>query len=442
MTSAPENHEPRPSTAETRAVTRTRRTRRRRAIVATVAGGALVLGGGSAVAVSQAYKTVTLDVDGETRTVGSFAGDVDGLLAAEGVAVTDRDLVTPALGDPLTGGSDVVVRTGKEIDVEIDGEATSTWVTALDAHEALDLLAQRGSDVALVASRSDDRTELGLQVHDGDQVAVVHGGTVDVVDGSDDLDTVLAAAEVEVDDDDNVTVARASDTGVDADSLPDGTDVPQVAVVVERVEVEQVTKVKEIEHETRTKKSDQRYEDLDPKVQREGRPGSRTVVREITTVDGEEVSNKKIASMVTAEPVTEVLVQGTKERPEPEPEPEPETASGSSSESSADSSSTSYSGSNREIGQRMAADRGWTGSQWTCLENLWTKESNWSHTVANPSSGAYGIPQSLPGNKMAAAGADWQTNPATQITWGLDYIAGRYGTPCGAWGHSQANNWY
>jgi len=96
----------------------------------------------------------------------------------------------------------------------------------------------------------------------------------------------------------------------------------------------------------------------------------------------------------------------------------------------------------RAVGKLMAADRGWTGSQWTCLNSLWTRESNWNYQASNPSSGAYGIPQSLPGSKMASAGSDWQTNPITQIEWGLDYIAGRYGTPCGAWAHSEDVGWY
>lgn len=85
---------------------------------------------------------------------------------------------------------------------------------------------------------------------------------------------------------------------------------------------------------------------------------------------------------------------------------------------------------------------GWGADQLTCLISLWQKESNWNSTAENPSSGAYGIPQSLPGTKMASAGADWRTNPATQIKWGLSYIAERYKTPCGAWGHSVAVGWY
>lgn len=90
----------------------------------------------------------------------------------------------------------------------------------------------------------------------------------------------------------------------------------------------------------------------------------------------------------------------------------------------------------------MLAGYGWGDDQFGCLVSLWNKESGWNYQAYNRSSGAYGIPQALPGSKMGSAGADWQTNPATQIAWGLGYISGRYGTPCGAWGHSQSTGWY
>jgi hypothetical protein len=96
----------------------------------------------------------------------------------------------------------------------------------------------------------------------------------------------------------------------------------------------------------------------------------------------------------------------------------------------------------RSIAQAMLSDHGWSQDQFSCLDSLWVKESNWDPNAANPTSSAYGIPQALPGSKMASAGADWETNPATQIEWGLGYIADRYGSPCAAWGHSQANGWY
>ena len=81
-----------------------------------------------------------------------------------------------------------------------------------------------------------------------------------------------------------------------------------------------------------------------------------------------------------------------------------------------------FSGDPRSIAQSMLASYGWGQGQFGCLNNLWTKESSWQVGATNPSSGAYGIPQSLPAGKMASAGADWRTNPATQIRWGLSYI--------------------
>jgi len=80
-------------------------------------------------------------------------------------------------------------------------------------------------------------------------------------------------------------------------------------------------------------------------------------------------------------------------------------------------------------------------SQWSCLDRLWTEESNWNPFAENPS-GAYGIPQALPGSKMASAGPDWQSDPTTQIKWGLGYIKTTYGTLCAAWNHEVAFGWY
>ncbi len=77
-----------------------------------------------------------------------------------------------------------------------------------------------------------------------------------------------------------------------------------------------------------------------------------------------------------------------------------------------------------------------------CLQTLWTKESDWTTTATNPSSGAYGIVQSLPAEKMASAGADYLTNYRTQINWGLNYIQERYQSPCGALNFHLSNNWY
>ena len=105
------------------------------------------------------------------------------------------------------------------------------------------------------------------------------------------------------------------------------------------------------------------------------------------------------------------------------------------------SASRSSSRDPRSAARALLAARGWSG-QFGCLDSLWQRESGWNPRAYNPSSGAFGIPQALPGSKMASAGADWRTNPVTQIRWGLSYIASTYGTPCGAWAHSQASGWY
>jgi hypothetical protein len=103
---------------------------------------------------------------------------------------------------------------------------------------------------------------------------------------------------------------------------------------------------------------------------------------------------------------------------------------------------TTASGSPQQIAQSMLGQFGWSASQFSCLDPLWAQESGWSVTAQNAGSGAYGIPQALPGSKMASAGADWQTDAATQIRWGLEYIQGTYGSPCAAWSHEQADGWY
>ena len=100
------------------------------------------------------------------------------------------------------------------------------------------------------------------------------------------------------------------------------------------------------------------------------------------------------------------------------------------------------SGSPQQVAEQMLGQFGWSSSQFSCLEPLWERESGWDVTAENPSSGAYGIPQALSGSLMASAGPDWQTDAATQIRWGLTYIQGRYGSPCGAWAHEEADGWY
>nr|WP_243843682.1 lytic transglycosylase domain-containing protein [Microbacterium endophyticum] len=134
----------------------------------------------------------------------------------------------------------------------------------------------------------------------------------------------------------------------------------------------------------------------------------------------------------------------------PTPTPTPTETAETASSSSSSSPSTGWAppfvspdpGSAQAAAYDMVVSRGWGDDEFSCLVALWNKESGWRVNAYNAGSGAYGIPQALPGSKMASAGGDWETNAATQISWGLGYISGRYGTPCGAWGHSQSTGWY
>jgi hypothetical protein len=120
----------------------------------------------------------------------------------------------------------------------------------------------------------------------------------------------------------------------------------------------------------------------------------------------------------------------------------------SSSSSSSGGTTTVYApppdpGTAESIGYKMLPSFGFSQkTQWGCLYNLWMRESGWVYDAENTYSGAYGIPQALPGDKMASAGADWQTNPATQIKWGLGYISQIYGTPCNAWYNEEEYGYY
>jgi hypothetical protein len=170
----------------------------------------------------------------------------------------------------------------------------------------------------------------------------------------------------------------------------------------------------------------------------------------ITADDGDQITiapveDGEIQTVIVADGAASVTSRAnfTVAKPPPPPPPPPvAVAKAKGASGGAPAAGTPDPGSAQAIAHEIVLARGWGESEYSCLVSLWKKESSWNVYANNKSSGAYGIPQALPGSKMASAGADWQTNPATQITWGLGYISGRYGTPCGAWGHSQAQGWY
>lgn len=142
-----------------------------------------------------------------------------------------------------------------------------------------------------------------------------------------------------------------------------------------------------------------------------------------------------VGNLVTGKPITTGVTVTTP------------LSTGSSTTSETDSGGyTPPTGGAQSIGQTLASQMGWEGSQWTALQKLWNRESNWNPKAKNPSSGAYGIPQALPYTKMPKMAwpetAGGKSDATTQIQWGLNYIKQRYGTPEMAWAHEVANNWY
>ena len=391
---------------------RDRSRRRTRRLRLGAQGLALVLVAGATTAFAGLHKTVTVEVDGETVEVTAFGRTVGQVLAAGDITVGDQDLVAPGLGETVGDGAQIVVRHGRELAVEVDGEERTVWTTALTVGEAVEGLGLRDDQTMLSASRSASLTrEDVLRVSTQKTLHLAVDGQV--IDGVTSAGTVRDALR---------EIGLVLNEG-DRVSVPlDATATDGLVVLVTRAATagETVTEAvpfeeQEVEDPTLAKGTRE--------VETAGRAGVRTTTYSTATVGGAVVDRQVVASAVTVPPVTQVVKVGTME-----------VAAGVNISVSP--------GSAQEIGKQLAAARGWGDDQFACLLQLWNKESGWRVDAENRSSGAYGIPQSLPGSKMASVGADWRTNPATQITWGLNYIGGRYGDPCGAWSASQAKGWY
>ncbi|WP_147795715.1 resuscitation-promoting factor [Cellulomonas sp. Y8] len=276
-----------------------RRSRRGRVRLIGAATAVVVLATGG-VAVADAHKTVTLDVDGVTTTVSTFSGSVDGLLAEQKLELGSRDSVTPS--GALQDGVDVVVRHAHQVTISADGAEQTVWTTALTADEALTMLATRGDDVRLVASRSaaGGRPDLSLDLTlDGAAAVQIDGATHPVPDGSTTVADALDALGVTLQPLDRVSVQRAGST---------------VTVVVNRVVVQDVTTTHEVPFNA-VEQNDASLYVGDSKVTTAGVVGVRTVVDRVTTVDGQETGRETLSDAVTQAPVDQVTNIGTKKKP-------------------------------------------------------------------------------------------------------------------------------
>lgn len=401
--------------------------------VAVLAG---VLGG--VVAWVNIDKTVTVTVDGQAHRVHTDAGNVAGALSDAGFKVGPHDLVAPQPQAHIHGGTDIVLKRGRLLRLDVDGKARDIWVTAPTVADALAQLGYTDSDFASVSR--DKRLPLSptdIELRTPKTVTITVDGstrTVDSVDAT--VSPLLAQLGIKLAAKDRMSVKGTA-------ALADG-----MHIVIQRVVGKNIVVRQAIPFTTSTA-NDPTVLKGQQTVATEGKNGVAQLVYAGVYVDGKLVGKTLVKKTVLTPPTTKVIKVGTKVPPPPAPPPVTvtppagSTSSGTTTGTQAPPSAPIVvdPGSAQAIAQQMAAARGWGDDQFSCLVQMWDRESGWRVDAAN-SSGAYGIPQALPGSKMAAFGADWQTNPATQIAWGLSYIAGRYGTPCGAWSSWQANGWY
>ncbi|HEY8301172.1 MAG TPA: ubiquitin-like domain-containing protein [Jatrophihabitans sp.] len=374
------------------------------AAVAGVVAGTVAFTGGPT------DKTVHLLVDGQPRTVTTTAADVRGALAGAGLHAGAHDLLAPAAAAPLKNGETVVLKRGRQIQLSINGAERTVWTTAPTVAAALDSLGYPPASFTSV-SRS-KRLPLGvtdIALRTPKRVTVVHDGKrTSVLSTATDVGALLDQLSLHIGPYDRVS-AKASTP------LTTG-----LKLILTRVRHHAMFDTRSIPFAVR-QINDSSMLRGHTQVITAGRTGLMHVSYAVIYVNGKQVGTTHVNRDVVRNPRTEVEKVGTK-APQPVYTGTPTSA--------------------QSIARSMMMQKyGWGDGEFSCLVQMWNNESGWRTNALNPS-GAYGIPQSLPGSKMASAGSDWQTNAATQISWGLQYIASRYGTPCGAWGFWQAHNYY
>ena len=431
----------------------------KRSVLAASAGaslGVVTLAGAS---IAMSHVSVTLEVDGVYQPYSGFASTVDELLSAAQVPLHSADLVSPARHQSVNDGDHIVVRHAQPLDVVIDGRATTLMTTANSVSDALSALSARGN-VSAAASRSAER-ELLLPLLSAPQEVPVKLGDRSLsvlLRPGDDIRQRIVEAGIPLSALDRVKAHfEAGTLHIDIVPVTRG-----IVVVPEKLPFSE-----------RSVESAELFRG-ESVVTTRGVEGVKNQTLWQETVGGQVAHSVTLSEVVASEPQEQVRSHGTKEvspmelikagidpRAQLEDGTEPDGTTSKRYRAALGSLSSDeeitairaearlqgiplvYSGEDpRSIARPLVAERGWGDGEFRCLVSLWDRESHWNPYAENASSGAYGIPQSLPGNKMASAGDDWRTNPATQIKWGLGYIAGRYGTPCAAWGHSEAKGWY
>lgn len=440
-------------------------------IIAVAAASVLGVVLTAGVGVASSHRQVQLVVDGVERPLTTWNPSVDGVLASAGVQVqaadevlVDARPVTSRSHTRVARGSRVEINSAIPVGITVAGKRQTVPSAAGSVHELLVDTSSGGSAVSLNRAQA-SKSKLPL-TRAAAKVTIVD----QAADGKETRETVVSASPI-YDVEDLLETQGRPASPLDEIHI-EHESAGEMVVAVTRVERQLERETSKIDFPKKTQPDPDMFvgesvetikgvtgaEEEVQWVERRGgeeRRGSlekqgTAPVEEVKRVGEKEVTPQALieagldprATLVeTTDAEGRVTVRYEAKLGTISSDAEIAALAGEDSDSRPGPVGT-YSGADpRGVAQEMLGARG-QSAEFSCLLSLWERESGWNPHAQNPSSGAYGIPQALPGSKMASAGADWQTNPRTQISWGLGYIEGRYGSPCGAWSFFQSNNWY
>ncbi|MFU0542371.1 G5 domain-containing protein [Gardnerella pickettii] len=446
-----------------------------------------------------ARKSIALIINGKTKVVTTYASTTQRLLQEQKVPVKTHDQVISTSGDVLADHATVTVRSAYQTSITVDGVTIPFWTVATSIDQLIGFFqanADHAAKITVNLQNIYNKLTGGLSINKKGPVTVICDNKTRVVqDGTLPASSILDSLGIVLGKEDQVTVSEEngktllrilrvthgkesrnvvipfSTVNVNDSSLAIGARViKQAGANGERIDLYNVTYVDgKAQSATLIKQSivkpsiDQivaigaKYT---PRTQNESKPSKRINKQEAKKPNNQNQSQKTNTHQQNTQnqstqqstqnqntqqnnnnnqqnsKQTAETSQAIKQTPAPTPTPAPAPADNPNGMVHATPEQAKL------YAQAACAQLGWTGAMWEDLVKLWTKESNWRWNAENKGSGAYGIPQSLPADKMASAGANWHEDASIQITWGLSYIRSKYGNPSEAWKHSQEIGWY
>ncbi|WP_427896887.1 G5 domain-containing protein [Gardnerella piotii] len=389
-----------------------------------------------------ARKSIALIINGKTKVVTTYASTTQRLLQEQKVPVKTHDQVISTSGDILADHATVTVRSAYQTSITVDGVTIPFWTVATSIDQLIGFFqanADHAAKITVNLQNIYNKLTGGLSINKKGPVTVICDNKTRVVpDGTLPASSILDSLGIVLGKEDQVTVSEENGkTLLRILRVTHGKESRNVVIPFSTINV-----------------NDSSLAIGARVIKQAGANGERIDLYNVTYVDGKAQSATLIKQSIVKPSIDQIVAIGAKSTPKTQNESKPSKQINKQEENKKPNSQTPAPADNpngmvhatpeqaKLYAQAACAQLGWTGAMWEDLVKLWTKESNWRWNAENKSSGAYGIPQSLPADKMASAGANWHEDASIQITWGLSYIRSKYGNPSEAWKHSQEIGWY